>query len=103
MQASAPWLSHYDANVKATLVPYPDRTLLEYLADAARGRARAPALLFKGATLTYGDIEHLSNRCAAAFQTRGIGRGDRIGLLLPNCPQFFIAQFAAWKIGALVV
>ena len=32
----------------------------------------------------------------------GISRGDRVGLLLPNCPQFFIAQFGAWKIGAIV-
>ena len=32
----------------------------------------------------------------------GVTRGDRVGLLLPNCPQFFIAQFGAWKLGAIV-
>src|SRR5581483_8509414 len=43
-----------------------------------------------------------SDACAAAFASLGIRRGDRVALLLPNCPQFFIAEFAAWKIGAIV-
>jgi long-chain acyl-CoA synthetase len=102
MPTAAPWQAHYDPGVPATLEPYPDRTLLEYLADAARDRPRAPALLFKGATLTYGALERLSDACAAAFASLGVARGDRIGLLLPNCPQFFIAEFGAWKLGAIV-
>jgi len=36
------------------------------------------------------------------LQALGITRGDRVGLLLPNCPQFFVAQFGAWKLGAIV-
>src|SRR4051794_19490308 len=102
MSAAAPWLSRYDPGVPATLEPYPDRTLVDYLGDAARRRPDAPALLFKGATVTFADLDRLSDACAAAFAALGIGRGDRVGLLLPNCPQFFIAQFGAWKIGAIV-
>ena len=98
----APWLAHYDAGVPATLAPYPDRTLLDYLADAARARPKAPALLFKGATVTYGDLARLSDACAAALAALGVKRGDRVALLLPNCPQFFIAEFGAWKLGAIV-
>jgi long-chain acyl-CoA synthetase len=97
-----PWLAHYDANVPATLAPYPDRTLVDYLADAARTQRDRPALLFKGATMTYGALEQASDACATAFASLGIRRGDRVGLLLPNCPQFFVAQFGAWKIGAIV-
>ena len=92
----------YDAGVPLTLAPYPDRTLLHYLADLARDRPNGPALLFKGATLTWSDLERLSDACACAFHALGIKRGDRIALLLPNCPQFSIAQFAAWKLGAIV-
>jgi long-chain acyl-CoA synthetase len=102
MISAAPWLSHYDPGVPATLAPYPDRTLVDYLADAARARPDAPALLFKGARITFADLDRLSDACASAFSAIGIRRGDRVGLLLPNCPQFFIAEFGAWKVGAIV-
>jgi long-chain acyl-CoA synthetase len=101
MSPAAPWLAHYDAGVPATLAPYPNRTLVDFLADAARTAPASPALLFKGAELTYGELDRLSDACAAAFAALGIARGDRVGLLLPNCPQFFIAQFGAWKLGAI--
>jgi long-chain acyl-CoA synthetase len=102
MPSPTPWLAHYDSNVPPTLAPYPDRTLVDYIADAARTQPDKPALLFKGATVTYGELERASDACAVAFAALGIGRGDRVGLLLPNCPQFFIAQFGAWKLGAIV-
>src|SRR5204862_4654732 len=57
---------------------------------------------FKGARVTYGELGRLSDACASAFAALGVARGDRIGLLLPNCPQFVIAQFGAWKLGAIV-
>ncbi len=95
-------MSPYDAGVPTTLAPYPDRTLLDYLTDLARDRANHPALLFKGATITWGGLERLSDACASAFHALGVKRGDRVALLLPNCPQFSIAQFAAWKLGAIV-
>jgi long-chain acyl-CoA synthetase len=97
-----PWLGHYDPGVPATLAPYPDRTLLDFVADAARARPDHPALLFKGARMSYATLERVSNACAAALAALGVGRGDRVALLLPNCPQFFIAELGAWKIGAIV-
>ena len=99
---AAPWLAHYDPGVPTTLAPYPNRTLVDYVAEAARNRPDSPALLFKGAKVSYGELDRLSDACASAFTALGISRGDRVGLLLPNCPQFFIAQFGAWKIGAIV-
>ena len=101
MSPAAPWLAHYDPGVPATLAPYPDRTLVDYLTDAARNRPDSTSLLFKGARLSYGELDRLSDACASAFAALGIGRGDRVGLLLPNCPQFYIVQFGAWKIGAI--
>ena len=102
MIGDAPWIAHYDPGVPPTLAPYPNRTLVDYLADAARDRPAQAALLFKGATLTYRELDQLSDRCASAFRALGVKRGDRVGLLLPNCPQFFIAEFAAWKLGAII-
>lgn len=102
MSELTPWLAHYDSGVRQTLGPYPNRTLLDYLADHVRDRPTAPALFFKGATLTWSDLDRESDAFAAALRSIGVTRGDRVALLLPNCPQFFVAEFGAWKIGALV-
>src|SRR5262249_32428907 len=99
---AAPWLAHYDPGVPATLAPYSERTLLDALAEWARSQPDRPALLFKGARVSYGELERQSDVCAAALTAIGVKGGDRVGLLLPNCPQFVIAQFGAWKIGAIV-
>ena len=97
-----PWLDHYDAGVPETLAPYPARTLLDYISDHARSHPNGRALLFKGATLTWAELERLSDAFASALLSIGVGRGARVGLLLPNCPQFFVAELGAWKIGAIV-
>jgi long-chain acyl-CoA synthetase len=98
-----PWLAQYDADVAASVAPYPDKTLLDYLSDLAREHGDRPALLFKGTSMSYATLERLSNAFAAALAADGVRAGDRIALLLPNCPQFFIAQFGIWKAGAVVV
>lgn len=98
-----PWLKQYDADVRPTLAPYPDTTLIDYLDRLAAEHPGRPALLFKGARMTYGQLDALSTACAAALSDLGVQKGDRVALLLPNCPQFFIAEFGAWKAGAIVV
>ena len=96
------WLQGYDEGVPPSLEPYPERTLLDYLSESARDWPDRPALLFKGSTITYGRLERESDSLAAAFIGIGVKRGDRVALCLPNCPQFMIAEFAAWKAGAIV-
>ncbi|OFW04439.1 MAG: AMP-dependent synthetase [Acidobacteria bacterium RIFCSPLOWO2_02_FULL_68_18] len=98
-----PWLAHYDADVAASVAPYPDKTLLDYLSTLAREHGSETALLFKGASMSYRQLEVLSDGCAAALAALGVRPGDRVALLLPNCPQFFIAQFGTWKAGGIVV
>jgi long-chain acyl-CoA synthetase len=98
-----PWLAHYDPDVPRTLVPYPDLTLVDYLTGLARDHTDKAALLFKGTTVSYGQLETGSTAFAAALWSLGVRKGDRVALLLPNCPQFLIAQFGAWKAGAIVV
>jgi len=97
------WLAQYDPDVAPSLAPYPDRTLLDYLADLARDHGDKPALLFKGASMSYAELESQSDAFAAALASRGVRPGDRIALLLPNCPQFLVAQFGIWKAGGIVV
>jgi long-chain acyl-CoA synthetase len=96
-----PWLSHYDPGVPRTLAPYPQRTLLDYLNDGVRERPQHPAFLFKGRSFTLAEFERTSDAFAAALASLGVKRGDRVAAMLPNCPQFFIAEFATWKLGGI--
>lgn len=98
-----PWFKHYDNDVPCTLRPYPERTLVEVLADSASQRPGHPALLFQGSTMTYGELEHQSNTFAGALIDLGMKPGDRIALLLPNTPQIVLAAFGVWKAGGIVV
>jgi long-chain acyl-CoA synthetase len=93
----------YDADVRRTLEPYPQRTLLDYLADAVRERPDHPAVMFKGRTLTCAELDRQSDVFGAALVSLGVRKGDRVALVLPNSPQFMIAELGAWKTGATVV
>lgn len=95
------WLANYDDGVPPSLEPYPSRSLSDYLRTSAARWPDRPALLFKGSTISYGTLEEQSNALAAAFVEIGVKRGDRVGICLPNCPQFLITEFAAWKVGAI--
>ncbi|MEP6507020.1 MAG: AMP-binding protein [Gemmatimonadales bacterium] len=92
---------NYDPGVAKSLQPYPQRTLLNYLSENAEKWPTRPALFFKGATTTYAELEKSSSRLAAGLVSLGVRRGDRVAILLPNCPQFIIAEFATWKAGAI--
>src|SRR5215211_4401200 len=100
---TAPWLEHYDKGIPASVGPYSERTLLDDLADAVAQRPGAPALLFKGRTVSHGELDRASDAFAAALAGLGVAKGDRVALLLPNCPQFLICELGAWKAGAILV
>ncbi len=98
-----PWAARYDADVRPSLAPYPDKTLLDYLDALATEHAGSTAFLFKGATMTYGQLAAESTAFAAALHDMGVRKGDRVAVLMPNCPQFFVAEFGIWKAGGIVV
>jgi long-chain acyl-CoA synthetase len=98
----SPWLAHYDEGVPASLAPYPSRTLLHYITDTASERPTHPAALFRGTRLTYQELERASDAFAAALAALGVKKGEAVALVLPNCPQFLIAEIGIWKLGAVV-
>src|SRR5687768_372940 len=98
-----PWLAHYDSDVRPSIAPYPQKTLIDYLDQLASAHPTKPAILFKGSSMTYGQLGAESNAFAAALTEMGVRKGDRVALVLPNCPQFLVAEFGAWKVGAVVV
>ena len=97
-----PWFDHYDAGVARTLAPYPEETLLDLLAANARAHPDHPITYMKGRAMSYAELDRLSDACAAAFAALGVRPGDRVAIGLPNVPQFLIAEFGAWKAGAIV-
>jgi len=97
-----PWLNHYDRNVPHTLWPYPNKTLNDILEDNVRTRPDHPVIDFYGKRISYVLLEHLSNAFAKSLLSYSVKKGDRVALLLPNCPQFLICQLGAWKAGAIV-
>jgi long-chain acyl-CoA synthetase len=104
-----PWLASYPNDVPKSLAPYPERSLYSLLEDAARRHPNAPAIAFwvpgapMGRTLTYRDVLKEVEQFSRVLTSLGVQRGDRVGLVLPNCPQYVIAYYAALRIGAVVV
>jgi long-chain acyl-CoA synthetase len=98
-----PWLDHYDEDVPKTLQPYPEITLIETLREIVQLKPDFPVLIFKGAPMKAVELERLSNSLAVALTTKGIRKGDRVALLLPNSPQSFIGLFGVWKAGGIAV
>ena len=76
------WLRHYDEGVPHTLRPYPECTLLDIVSDTARQRPDHPALLFEGASISYSELDRLSDALATALVETGIRKGDRVALFL---------------------
>jgi long-chain acyl-CoA synthetase len=97
-----PWFRSYDPGMPHTLRPYPERTLLDVMADTVSERPEHTALIFKGARMPYAELERLTNAFAAALVALGVQKGERVALVLPNCPQAIIGQIGAWKAGAIV-
>src|SRR5947209_19627196 len=104
-----PWLDSYPPDVPKTLEPYPGRSLYSILADASSRFPSAPAVAFwlpgapMGKTVTYGDLIKQVDQFSRVLSSMGVAKGDRVGLVLPNCPQYVIAYYAALRIGAVVV
>ena len=100
--ARRPWLKHYDYWIRPHMT-YPTRPLHEILSTTAAEMPDAPATAFMGATLTFGEIKRRADRFSTAMQRLGVVEGDRVGIMLPNCPQYIIAAFATLRLGAVVV
>ncbi len=101
--SSAPWIQHYDKGVPSSLHPYPDYTLIDIISRRAVESPDGKVMHFKGASMTWSDLDRQSNALAHALLEEGIAKGDRVVLVLPNSPQMIVCQAAIWKIGAVAV
>ncbi len=97
-----PWLAHYDKGVPHT-IEYPQAPLFHFLGEAARKYPDRACTIFKGAVISYKEMEALTDHMAAALVELGVKKGDRVGIFMPNVPQFVIAYFGILKAGGVVV
>lgn len=97
-----PWLKFYDEGVPHT-IDYPPISLHYLLEEAAQKFPNNPCTIFKGAVLSYKEMDEITDRLAAGLESIGVKKGDRVGIFMPNTPQFVIAFFAVLKVGGVVV
>ncbi|MGO3886508.1 MAG: long-chain-fatty-acid--CoA ligase [Mycetocola sp.] len=100
--ASRPWLAAYPDDVPHDIAEV-TQTLPEMLADAVSRFGSRPALEFFGAQLSYRELDDQVSRVASGLRKRGVSAGDRVALVLPNCPQHVVALYAVLRLGAIVV
>ncbi len=100
--SNKPWLAHYDKGVPQT-IEYPKVPLFHFLEEAARKYPDRACTIFKGAVISYKEMNEKTNHMAAALVEMGVKKGDRVGIFMPNTPQFMIAYFGILKAGGVVV
>ena len=100
--AERPWLAAYDAGVPAD-IDVPDEPLHAALSAAATRYPRRTAIRFFGRSLSYAELDVLANRFANVLLALGVQQGDRVALLLPNCPQMVVAYYGGLRAGAVMV
>jgi long-chain acyl-CoA synthetase len=102
MQTQKPWLENYDRGVPHTLEPYPQKTIMDFVKETASQRPFHTFLYFKGNKIPYGTVESLSDFLAAGLSEMGVKKGDRVAIVMPNTPQYVIAELGIWKAGGIV-
>ncbi len=96
-------MASYPPDVPHSLEPYPDESVFAVLESAAGRFPDRPAIAWFGAHLSYRDLLAEVDRCSAMLAGLGVGKGDRVAMIMPNCPAFTIAFFACMRIGAVAV
>ena len=97
-----PWFRHWPEGVPRTIA-YPESGVAALLGKAAKDFPGAVATRFYGKEMAYRELDAAASRFAGGLRRIGVKAGDRISVLMPNCPQFVIAFFGILRAGAVVV
>lgn len=97
-----PWHRSYDKDVPYTL-EYPEGSLINVLENTVRRYSDQPFIYFNNTTLTFLEMDIFSDRLANRLVELGLQPGERVGLIMPNIPQFIIGFFSILKSSGVVV
>ncbi|WP_430419624.1 long-chain-fatty-acid--CoA ligase [Methylibium petroleiphilum] len=103
MPAKKPWLAHYPPSVAATVDAGSDASLSTLLDQAFRQHAARPAAVLMGRELSFRQIDELADALGAWLQAKGVVKGTRVALMMPNLLQYLVALAAVLRVGAVVV
>lgn len=99
----SPWLANYPAGVPANINTDAYPSLLHFVDECLEKYSKSDAFECMGAALSYKKLDKLSNQFCAYLQSRGLKKGDRIALMMPNLLQYPIALFGALRAGLIIV
>ncbi|MDQ3438630.1 MAG: long-chain fatty acid--CoA ligase [Actinomycetota bacterium] len=97
-----PWLEVYETGNVEPETQIFEGSVYELFMHAAEEHGGKIALSFYGTTFEFGRLQALVEKMAASLAAGGIKKGDRVALMLPNCPQYVISFFAIVRLGAVV-
>ncbi len=97
-----PWVTGYAPGVPAD-IELPTGSLAHLIDESVAKYGKHVALEFFGATTTYAELGEQILRAAEGLRRRGVRKGDRVALVLPNCPQHVVAFYAILRLGAVAV
>ncbi|WP_295807103.1 long-chain-fatty-acid--CoA ligase [uncultured Nitratireductor sp.] len=98
-----PWIEHYPKDVPAEMGDFPNTSLGDLLVDACKTYSDRPAFTCMGKSISYRDLETLSEHFAGYLQSLGLKRGARVALMMPNVLQYPVAMMAVLRAGYVVV
>ncbi|GAA5230030.1 long-chain-fatty-acid--CoA ligase [Arthrobacter cryoconiti] len=99
---SHPWVKNYQPGVPEQ-IELPTKSLVDMLETSVEEAGASPALEFFGRRTSYRQLGEQVNRAAEGLRKLGVRAGDRVALVLPNCPQHVVAFYAVLRLGAVVV
>ena len=97
-----PWLKFYEDGVPQH-IEYPRIPLYQVLDDTAKDFPDLDAVIFQGHSIKYGELSGWVRDLASGLHQIGIKKGQRVAIMLPNCPQYIVAYYAILKLGGVVV
>lgn len=96
-----PWLKHYPKHISAEL-EISDKSLPAMLKETIANFGESKAIHFYGEEITYRRLGELADAFTAALQEEGLKKGDRVAIMLPNCPQYVISYYGILQAGGIV-
>jgi long-chain acyl-CoA synthetase len=97
-----PWLEVYEKGRVEPETWIFEGSLYELFSRAVEEHRGKTALSFYRTTFEFGRLQALVEKMAASLSASGVEKGDRVALMLPNCPQYVVSFFATVKLGAIV-
>ncbi|RWD59323.1 MAG: long-chain-fatty-acid--CoA ligase [Mesorhizobium sp.] len=98
-----PWLKNYPKNMPAEIGPLPYNSIGDFLVGACKQFSGQPAYVCMGKSISYAELERLSAAFGAYLQSKGLEKGARVALMMPNVLQYPVAMMAILRAGFTVV